>query len=208
MDRRRCGVSVGCACEPRVCADGGGWDRDGGGWRAGVRELRRRAVGRRDADHPPTLRRYSTTSAISSVDNAEAFGAPTGARWRVRSAPWAVRGLSSRSSRRATRTSRVWPRRSRSGSGGCCGAAASSSSARSARSRTTARCYCRAWGSVQRVGVMGSAVGRSLRRPGRRAHVELAPVVKRRCAEVNGFSLHADVCVPARDRAQLERLVR
>ena len=49
-------------------------------------------------------------------------------------------------------------------------------------------------GSVQRVGVIGSAVGRSLRRPGRRAHVEIAPVVKRRCAEVNGFSLHADVC--------------
>ena len=28
------------------------------------------------------------------------------------------------------------------------------------------------------------------------------------CADVDGFSLHADVCVPARDRAQLERLCR
>jgi Putative transposase len=62
--------------------------------------------------------------------------------------------------------------------------------------------------SVQRVGVIGPAAGRALRRPGRRAHVELAAVAKRRCAEVDGFSLHADVCVPARDRAQLERLVR
>jgi hypothetical protein len=29
-----------------------------------------------------------------------------------------------------------------------------------------------------------------------------------RCAAVSGFSLHADVCIPARDRMRLERLCR
>ena len=38
--------------------------------------------------------------------------------------------------------------------------------------------------------------------------IEVVRVAKRRCADVDGFSLHADVCVPARDRAQLERLCR
>jgi hypothetical protein len=60
--------------------------------------------------------------------------------------------------------------------------------------------------SVQRVGVMGEGERRVLRRPGRRRYVEM--VDKRRCADVDGFSFHADVCVPARDRAQLERLCR
>ena len=62
--------------------------------------------------------------------------------------------------------------------------------------------------SGRRVGAVGREAGRALRRPGRRAHVQLAALPKRRCAEVDGFSLHADVCVPARDRAQLKRLVR
>jgi hypothetical protein len=62
--------------------------------------------------------------------------------------------------------------------------------------------------SVQRIGVMGEGSGRTLRRPGRRRDVEVVRVAKRRCAEVDGFSLHADVCVPARDRSQLERLCR
>jgi hypothetical protein len=61
--------------------------------------------------------------------------------------------------------------------------------------------------SVGRVAAVGDGAGRMLRRPGRR---QLAPVrrAKRRCADVEGFSLHADVCVPANDRAQLERLCR
>jgi len=59
--------------------------------------------------------------------------------------------------------------------------------------------------SVQRLGVMGEAAGRTLRRPGRRRDVDVnvVRVAKRRCADVDGFSLHADVCVPARDRARL-----
>jgi hypothetical protein len=35
-----------------------------------------------------------------------------------------------------------------------------------------------------------------------------APVDKRPCADADGFSLHADVFVPDRDRAPLERLCR
>ena len=62
--------------------------------------------------------------------------------------------------------------------------------------------------SVQRVGSLGEGEGRALRRPGRRRQVEVVKLDKRRCADVDGFSLHADVCVPARDRAQLERLCR
>ena len=62
--------------------------------------------------------------------------------------------------------------------------------------------------SVQRVGVVGEGEGLTLRRLGRRRDVESTRVAKRRCADVDGFSLHADVCVPARDRAQLERLCR
>jgi hypothetical protein len=59
-----------------------------------------------------------------------------------------------------------------------------------------------------RVGVLGEGEGRALRRPGRRRDTEVERVQRRRCADVDGFSLHADVCVPARDRAQLERLCR
>lgn len=62
--------------------------------------------------------------------------------------------------------------------------------------------------SVQRLGMIGEGADRSLRRPGRRRDVEVLRVAKRRCAAVDGFSLHADVCAPARDRAQLERLCR
>jgi hypothetical protein len=62
--------------------------------------------------------------------------------------------------------------------------------------------------SVQRVGVLGEGAGRALRRPGRRRDAEVERVQRRRCADVDGFSLHADLCVPARDRAQLERLCR
>ncbi len=62
--------------------------------------------------------------------------------------------------------------------------------------------------SVQRVGALGEGEGRALRRPGRRRDSEVVRVERRRCADVDGFSLHADVCVPPRDRAQLERLCR
>ena len=61
--------------------------------------------------------------------------------------------------------------------------------------------------SVQRVDALGATAGRALARPGRH-EVERVHIAKRRCAELEGFSLHADVCVPARDRAQLERLCR
>ncbi len=47
-----------------------------------------------------------------------------------------------------------------------------------------------------------------LQRPGRRRDVELGRAEKRRCGDVDGFSWHADVGVPARDRAKLERLCR
>jgi hypothetical protein len=53
--------------------------------------------------------------------------------------------------------------------------------------------------SVQRVGVLGQGAGRTLWRPCRRCDVESVRIAKRRCADVDGFSLHADVCVPARD---------
>ncbi|MBX7083821.1 MAG: transposase [Nannocystaceae bacterium] len=61
---------------------------------------------------------------------------------------------------------------------------------------------------MQRTGALGDGAGRSLRRPGRRRQVEVVEVDRRRCADVDGFSLHADVCVTARDRAQLEQLCR
>jgi hypothetical protein len=63
-------------------------------------------------------------------------------------------------------------------------------------------------GLVRRVIFLGVAVGQSLQRAGRGAHLELTPSVERRCADAGGFSLHADVCVPARDTAQLECLPR
>jgi len=37
---------------------------------------------------------------------------------------------------------------------------------------------------------------------------EMASLSSDRCARVSGFSLHANVAVPARDRARLERLIR
>jgi len=67
--------------------------------------------------------------------------------------------------------------------------------------------------SVRQMAMMGqgdqtlaAATGPPARRRGR-AHAE-APMRGRRCANVDGFSLHADVCVPARDRVPLERLCR
>jgi len=37
---------------------------------------------------------------------------------------------------------------------------------------------------------------------------DLAPPSGPRCASISGFSVHADVCIPARDRKRLERLAR
>ena len=55
----------------------------------------------------------------------------------------------------------------------------------------------------------GDRAGRQVERLGDRVTVDDAEqVTSRRCAEVLGFSLHADVAVPARDRKRLERLCR
>nr|MCH9681163.1 transposase [Deltaproteobacteria bacterium] len=55
----------------------------------------------------------------------------------------------------------------------------------------------------------GERAGRQIERVGDRVTVEaLEHVTSPRCARVVGFSLHADVAVPALDRKRLERLVR
>ena len=55
----------------------------------------------------------------------------------------------------------------------------------------------------------GARVGQRVLRLGDRIGVEeVEAITGPRCASVQGFSLHADVCVPARDRRRLERLVR
>jgi hypothetical protein len=51
----------------------------------------------------------------------------------------------------------------------------------------------------------GPRTGQGLVRLGDRIDVEeLEEITGPRCASVRGFSLHADVCVPARDRRRLE----
>jgi hypothetical protein len=63
--------------------------------------------------------------------------------------------------------------------------------------------------SVQGRIASGPQAGRRLLRLGDRIDVEEAEAIPgARCASVQGFSLHADVCVPARDRRRLERLSR
>jgi hypothetical protein len=64
--------------------------------------------------------------------------------------------------------------------------------------------------SVQGRVATGPRAGQRLLRLGDRIEVEDGEAITgRRCASVQGFSLHADVCVPAaRDRQRLERLVR
>ncbi len=55
----------------------------------------------------------------------------------------------------------------------------------------------------------GTRAGREVERIGDRVTVGGAEqLTSRRCARVRGFSLHADVAVPARDRKRVERLVR
>jgi hypothetical protein len=55
----------------------------------------------------------------------------------------------------------------------------------------------------------GPRAGQRLVRLGDRIDVEeLEAISGPRCASVRGFSLHADVCVPARDRLRLQRLCR
>jgi len=55
----------------------------------------------------------------------------------------------------------------------------------------------------------GARAGRQVERVGDRVTVDDAEqITSRRCARVQGFSLHADVAVPARDRKRLERLSR
>jgi hypothetical protein len=63
--------------------------------------------------------------------------------------------------------------------------------------------------SVQGRIAAGARVGQRLVRLGDRIDIdELEEITGPRCASVRGFSLHADVCVPARDRRRLERLCR
>jgi hypothetical protein len=63
--------------------------------------------------------------------------------------------------------------------------------------------------SVQGRIAVGPRAGQRLVRLGDRIDVEeLDEITGPRCASVRGFSLHADVCVPARDRRRLERLCR
>ena len=63
--------------------------------------------------------------------------------------------------------------------------------------------------SVQGRIAAGPRAGQRLVRLGDRIDAEdVDAITGPRCASVQGFSLHADVCVPARDRRRLERLVR
>jgi hypothetical protein len=63
--------------------------------------------------------------------------------------------------------------------------------------------------SVQSRIATGPRAGQRLLRLGDRIDVEeVEATTGPRCASVQGFSLHADVCVPAHDRRRLERLVR
>jgi hypothetical protein len=63
--------------------------------------------------------------------------------------------------------------------------------------------------SVQGRVAAGPRAGQCVLRLGDRIDVEdVGAITGPRCASVQGFSLHADVCVPPRDRARLERLCR
>ena len=63
--------------------------------------------------------------------------------------------------------------------------------------------------SVQGRVATGPRAGERVLRLGDRIDVEeVEAITGPRCASVQGFSLHGDVCVPARDRARLERLFR
>jgi hypothetical protein len=63
--------------------------------------------------------------------------------------------------------------------------------------------------SVQGRVATGPRAGQRLLRLGDRIDVEeVEAITGPRCASVQGFSPHADVCVPARDRRRLERLCR
>jgi len=63
--------------------------------------------------------------------------------------------------------------------------------------------------SVQGRIAAGPRAGQGVVRLGDRIDAEeVEAITGPRCASVQGFSLHADVCVPARDRRRLERLVR
>jgi len=63
--------------------------------------------------------------------------------------------------------------------------------------------------SVQGRIAAGPRVGQRLLRLGDRIDAEeVEAITGPRCASVQGFSLHADVCVPARDRLRLQRLSR
>jgi hypothetical protein len=67
---------------------------------------------------------------------------------------------------------------------------------------------CQAASVRGRIG-LGPRAGQRVPRLGDRVEVdELVRSPKRRCADVAGYSLHADVAVPAHDRARLERLCR
>jgi hypothetical protein len=63
--------------------------------------------------------------------------------------------------------------------------------------------------SVQGRVATGPRAGERVLRLGDRIDIEEMEVITGpRCASVQGFSVHADVCVPARDRRRLERLCR
>jgi len=70
---------------------------------------------------------------------------------------------------------------------------------------TVAACY---GASVANRVATGERAGRKVERLGDRVDVEDLHAASNRCASVQGYSLHANVAVPARDRKRLERLCR
>jgi hypothetical protein len=70
---------------------------------------------------------------------------------------------------------------------------------------TLAACY---GASVANRVATGERAGRRVERIGDRVDVEDLQTASDRCASSQGFSLHANVAVPARDRGRLERLCR
>jgi hypothetical protein len=62
--------------------------------------------------------------------------------------------------------------------------------------------------SIRRRIAVGSNAGRSVVRLGDQIDGDSLNVESPRCAMVSGFSVHANVCIEARDRMRLERLIR
>src|SRR4029453_10218797 len=77
----------------------------------------------------------------------------------------------------------------------------------SAADETTLITVCHA-ASVQGKIALGARAGLPIARLGARASQARVRVAGERCADAQGFSLHADVRIAARDRSRLERLCR